>query len=97
MKFKKLHHDIDNNTKIFGYCRTSTTRQKNGLGAQKLLIEAYAKQHGLVIDGWFEDFAVSTNKVPIYERKGYMEMENRLNEERRRFSDDETKYINRWF
>lgn len=77
MEYKKIHHDINSNVKVFAYRRVSSKGQKGGFRSQKSLIEAYAKQHGLVIDEWFEDFAVSANKVPITKRNGYMAMDER--------------------
>ena len=74
----KLHHDINENTKVFAYVRTSTTRQQSGFESQKALIEEYCREHNLTVDEWFEDFGVSANRIPIYEREGYMSMENKV-------------------
>lgn len=78
---KPLHHNIENYTKVVAYRRVSTKKQEKGFESQKLLIEDYAKEYGLIIDEWFEDFGVSANKVPIYKRPGYMAMEECIEHE----------------
>lgn len=61
---------------IYGYLRTSTKKQDIKL--QKQLVNDACKLNGWEVDEWFEDFGVSAWDYMPFDRKGFMQMYNKL-------------------